>query len=230
MNYFYIAMSGVFVSCLIIPIRAEKKAKKEIPAAQYAAKTFDITMREDQHFSEKQLTDHFKLYQGYINKRNEIATNLLTAPRTNQNITFSPFRGLKTSETFARNAALLHELYFENIQANTSMGERTREALLDNFNSIEEFKEDLLACAKCARGWAITCYNLDDGRIQNYLLDSHNDKVPILVIPLLVLDAYEHAYMIDFGIDRAKYLDILWNNINWDIVEERIISWLGESI
>jgi Fe-Mn family superoxide dismutase len=184
-------------------------------------------MDEKQRFSDKQLDDHFALYKGYVNKRNEIDATLATTPRTNQNITFSPFRGLKISETFARNGALLHELYFENIKAETTVGKQTLQAILENFDSLEAFKDDLMACAKCARGWAITCYNLDDGRIQNYVLDAHNEKVPMLVIPLLVLDTYEHAYMIDFGINRAQYLEILWNNINWDIVEERVIQWIG---
>jgi len=105
------------------------------------------------------------------------------------------------------------------------MGQKTQEVLIKNFGSIENFKQDLMATATAARGWALTCYNLDNQRIQNYLLDAHNEKVPVLVIPLLVVDTYEHAYMIDFGINRKEYLSILWDNIDWDVVEKRVIKW-----
>jgi len=45
-------------------------------------------------------------------------------------------------------------------------------------------------------------------------------------MPLIVLDVYEHAYMIDFGIKRAPDLPIFWKNINWNVVEERIKKWV----
>jgi Fe-Mn family superoxide dismutase len=229
MKVTHIILSVIIINQLITPVSAAKKKSIPIEAVdRYTPRTFTIVMNENQQFSQKQLDDHFTLYRGYVNKRNEIDEKLLSTPRTNQNITYSPFRGLKTSETFARNGMLLHELYFENIKTGTIIGKKTHEVLIQNFGSLEAFKEDLMASAKCARGWALTCYNLDDGRIQNYVLDSHNDKVPILTIPLLVLDTYEHAYMIDFGINRAQYLDILWDNINWDIVEARIVQWMGE--
>jgi Fe-Mn family superoxide dismutase len=94
-----------------------------------------------------------------------------------------------------------------------------------NFGSLEVFKEDLMATALSARGWAITCYNFDDQRLQNYLLDTHNQMVPICVAPIVVIDSYEHAYMIDFGINRKEYLAVLWDNINWDVVEKRLQRW-----
>ena len=105
------------------------------------------------------------------------------------------------------------------------IGPRTQDALIKNFGSLAAFKEDLMATAISARGWILTCYNLDDHTVQNYLLDAHNEKVPVLVIPLLVVDTYEHAYMIDFGINRKEYLAVLWDNINWDVVEKRVKKW-----
>jgi len=190
---------------------------------RYQAKEFSIAMGAKK-FSSKQINDHKQLYVGYVNKRNEIDEALQTADRTNSNISYSVFRGLKISETFTRNAALLHELYFENIGTGTSMGSMTQEIIIKNFGTLEAFKEDLMATALSARGWVLTCYNLDDTRVQNYLLDAHNEKVPVLTIPLLVVDTYEHAYMIDF---RKEYLAVLWDNINWDIVEARVNKWVS---
>jgi superoxide dismutase, Fe-Mn family len=223
---------SIIISCfLCVPLYSKKEvAKKDDGSMQprYMPKNFTIVMLEDKKFSQEQLDDHKTLYRGYVARRNEIDEGLAAVSHANQNITYSPFRSLKISETFARNGALLHELYFENIKADTVMGKHTRAMILKNFDSLDHFKDDLLTCARCARGWAITCYNLDDHRMQNYVLDAHNETVPILTVPLLVLDTYEHAYMIDFGINRALYLDILWNNINWDVVEERITAWIHE--
>ena len=192
----------------------------------YEAKEFSIAMGEKK-FSAKQINDHKQLYNGYVNKRNEIYNALKSANRSQgNNITYSSFRGLKLSETFSRNAVLLHELYFENIGTGTSMGGLTQQIITKNFGSVDAFKQDIMATALSARGWALMCYNIDDQKVQNYLLDSHNDKVPVMTIPLLVIDSYEHAYMIDFGINRKEYLEVLWENINWDVVEQRVQQWI----
>jgi Fe-Mn family superoxide dismutase len=220
----------IFVSLYgVIAYRDVLQDSLEMPTSDpYIAREFVIEMGEKK-FSSKQINDHKKLYEGYVKKRNEIHHGLKSVDRSQgNNITYSAFRGLKLAETFSRNAALLHELYFENIGTGTSIGILTQEIILKNFSSIQKFKDDLMATALSARGWALTCYNIDDQKIHNYLLDSHNDKVPVLTIPILVFDAYEHAYMIDFGIDRKEYLAVLWDNINWNVVEKRVQQWIKQ--
>lgn len=216
---------------LDVQLRAESEQDDQVPAfsmpfvhKQYVPKEFTIVMGPKK-LSPKQISDHKELYVGYVNKRNEIDEALQMVDKAKANQSYSQLRGLKVSETFARNGALLHELYFENIKTGTSIGPKTEEVLVKNFGSVRTFKEDLMAVAMCARGWVLTCYNLDDHRVQNYLLDAHNETVPVLTIPILAVDTYEHAYMIDFGINRKEYLNILWDNINWDVVEERLKQW-----
>ena len=80
--------------------------------------------------------------------------------------------------------------------------------------------------ASCSRGWVVTGYMLDDGMIHNFVLEEHNQSVPVLMIPLLVIDVYEHAYMIDFGTNKNPYFEVFWRNINWSAVEERINRWV----
>lgn len=194
---------------------------------RYKAHSFDLSSVEG--LSANQLDQHQKLYQGYVKKRNEIAHGLQTVSRKDSaGITYSPFRALKVAETFALNGSVLHELYFEGLGTGTKPGKKTLQLITENFGSLEAFKKDLLDTASCARGWAIMCFNIDDGKVYNYLLDAHNETVPMLVLPLLIVDVYEHAYMIDFGINRAKYLDILWKNINWNVVEKRIEKWVSK--
>jgi Fe-Mn family superoxide dismutase len=197
--------------------------------ATFQAKRFDFS--EVTGLSNSQLSQHVTLYQGYVKKRNEIAASLRTVDRTNvAGITYSPYRGLKVAETFAFNGTILHELYFQNLGTGTQMGPETKQLLIKNFGSIANFKKDVIDAASCARGWVLTCYSIDDGKLYNFLLDAHNETVPVLVLPILVIDTYEHAYMIDFGIDRAQYLKTIWENINWDVVEMRIKKWVNKFI
>lgn len=192
---------------------------------RFKARSFDLSTV--QGISANQLDQHQKLYQGYVKKRNEIAHSLQTVDRKDSaGVTYSPFRSLKVAETFALNGSILHELYFEALATGTKPGKKTLQLIKENFGSLEAFKKDLLETAGCSRGWAIMCFNIDDGKVYNYLLDAHNETVPMLALPLLIVDVYEHAYLIDFGINRAQYLDTLWKNINWDVVEKRIEKWV----
>ena len=196
---------------------------KKLPLPTYTTQKFELVGRL-KGLSAKQIEEHQQLYQGYVNKRNEIAAHLEDVDRSKaNNVTYSPFRGLKLAETYAMNGDILHRLYFQNMGAQgKNIGPKTKEIIIKNFGSVENFKKDLFATASSALGWAITAFTIDDGRVHNYLLDTHNQKVPVMVIPLLVLDVYEHAYMIDFGIKRVPYLDVFWENIDWDVVENRV--------
>ncbi len=194
----------------------------------YSTKSYAELIGRINGLTENQLKQHYDLYVGYVKKRNQIEQDLQTVDRTNSaGITYSPFRALKTAETFAVNGSLLHELYFENMSAvQTQPGPETMKLMTNSFGSLDNFKKDLIDSGAVARGWVITAYGMDDGHVHNYVLESHNQNVPVLSIPLLVLDVYEHAYMIDFGIKRAAYLDVFWENVNWDVVEQRIKKWV----
>lgn len=194
----------------------------------YTTKPYEQLITQTKGLSTNQLQQHYDLYAGYVKKRNQIEQDLQTVNRENAaSTTYSPYRALKIAETFAVNGSLLHELYFENMRAtDTKPGPYTMKLIECSFGSFDTFKKDFIDAAGVARGWVIMSYGMDDGRVHNYVLEAHNQNVPILTIPLLVLDVYEHAYMIDFGIKRAQYLDVFWHNINWDAVEQRITKWV----
>jgi Fe-Mn family superoxide dismutase len=123
----------------------------------------------------------------------------------------------------ALNGVILHELYFENCSngQDSELSKEVMHKIEETFVDFDACLKDLRDCAACARGWAIMGYSLSDHKIYNFVLDAHNETVPVMIIPLLVLDVYEHAYMIDFGIDRASYLDKLFDAINWSVVAQR---------
>ncbi|MGE0010220.1 MAG: superoxide dismutase [Candidatus Babeliales bacterium] len=209
-----------------IPASITQETITNVPT-QYSVKEFDIAGKID-GLSASQLKQHMTLYAGYVKSRNEIAKALETADRINaKSRTYSHFRSLKIAETYAVNGSILHELYFENLSPKpTKMGPLTEKLIIDSFGSLEAFKQDFMASGNSARGWVLTCYSLDDKLVHNYVLEEHNQHVPVLAMPLLVLDVYEHAYMIDFGIQRSPYLQVFWDAINWDIVEERVQKWV----
>lgn len=221
-------------------VYADAQKSKDVridPAFAAASKKLPLPVYEVQKFkfdqipwlTTEQISEHLTLYQGYVSKRNEIAQKLSTIDTTKPtSTTYSDFRSLKVAETFAVNGDILHRLYFENISSKQSRkpGDQMMELILEAFGSLNAYKNDLNECGLSARGWVITAYSLDDNRIHNFTLDAHNQTVPVLVMPLLVLDVYEHAYFIDFGTKRSSYIQLFESNINWDIVEDRIAKWV----
>ncbi len=193
---------------------------------QVAAKTFpNLTTVEG--ISQNQLSQHMELYNAYVKKTNEIQSQIMamTPELDKMNPTYSPYRELHVEQSYALNGVILHEYYFENLgnaHKKPTETEMLHKLISQEFGSWENYANHLLALGKSMRGWAITGYNMRDHRIHNYGLDLHNQLAPVNVIPLLVLDVYEHAYMIDFGTKRPAYLDAFMRNVNWDVVDQRL--------
>ncbi|MCL2822396.1 MAG: Fe-Mn family superoxide dismutase [Polyangiaceae bacterium] len=91
-----------------------------------------------------------------------------------------------------------------------------------DFGSLDAFKKELLNTGKVPPvGWAVWALAAIDKRTHVFAIEQHMNQVPFCV-PLLVLDVFEHAYMIDYGTARAAYLEDFWENINWNTVEARL--------
>lgn len=171
------------------------------------------------------IQEHYKLYQGYVNKTNEIRALLMSADRAAANATYSSFRELKVEESYAYNGVKLHELYFGNLGgAGGRPPSDFQEALVRSFGSLEVWEEDFKACGLAARGWVVLAFDPDNGLLHNYLLDAHNVGLILNMKPLLVMDVYEHAYYMDYGTNRRGYIEAFWQNINWEAVLRRFYS------
>ncbi|MEX0671954.1 MAG: Fe-Mn family superoxide dismutase [Candidatus Babeliales bacterium] len=202
----------------------EQTKSPALKKSDYTVKNFKLSQVKG--LSTKQINEHLSLYAGYVTKWNQIEDALQTVSRESISPTYCPFRALKVGETYAMNGTILHELYFENLgHPGSAPLAQTKKLLEKNFGSVANYLQDLKDCGMAARGWVLTAYSLFDGSVRNYVLDSHNDHVPVMVIPLVVLDVYEHAYMIEFGIKRALYLNVFVDNINWSVIENRVKKW-----
>ena len=170
--------------------------------------------------SEKLMTDHYKLYEGYVKKANEISEKLKTVDRSTANATYSDLRALKLGFSFAVNAIKSHELYFTNLSGNGIKPKGFIGQQIDkHFGSYEAWLADMKATGIAARGWVWFAYDWQNNTFFNYLGDAH-DAFPIWhATPLVALDVYEHAYFTDYGVARADYIEAFFQNLNWEEVE-----------
>jgi Fe-Mn family superoxide dismutase len=176
--------------------------------------------------SRKTHEEHYELYKGYVAKVNEIRTKLggLGVPdATKANQTFSDLRELKVEYTFALGGVKNHELYFGHIggkggEPNGPIADAIKAA----FGSFENWKADVKATGIAARGWVWLAHDHTDGSLFNYLGDAQNAFPVWDATPILALDVYEHAYFIDFGRARAKYIDAFFKVIDWDAVNANL--------
>lgn len=176
-----------------------------------------------QDISTNQLRQHYELYKRYVNATNQIREESASVSRENVNSNYNPYRELKVEETFNWNAVKLHELYFWNLGGTGGPATGRIRTMIDrDFTGFEQWKTDFLAAGNAARGWVVLTYDCDDKTLHNFLQDTHNTGPVWRGIPLLVLDVYEHAYFLDYGINRAKYLDAFFANIDWNEVNRRL--------
>ncbi|WP_026486293.1 superoxide dismutase [Caldanaerobius polysaccharolyticus] len=188
------------------------------------AKKYNLVLKG---ISQKALTEHYKLYEGYVNKTNEIWDKLLTADRTKANATYSEYRELKLEESYSLDGVKLHELYFENLGGPGGMPVGLISHMIAaSFGSFEAWKEDFIACGISSRGWTVLCFDPIDLKLHNYLQDLHNHGIIVRTAPLLVMDTYEHAYFIDYGTDKKGYIKAFMDNIKWSEVNKRVSLWV----
>jgi Fe-Mn family superoxide dismutase len=192
-------------------------------AALYEAKDYSaLATKNMKGLSANQINQHLKLYQGYVGKINEIEAKLKDVDISGANATYAPLRELLVEQSYALNGVVYHEFYFGNLGGGGGDPKGAiASAINENWGSTGKFMDYLKASGKCMRGWVIVGYNTRGGHLQTYGLDMHNMWVPANVVPILVLDVYEHAYMIDYGIDRGKYLDAFIANLDWNVIDKR---------
>lgn len=185
--------------------------------------------------SKKMLEAHFKLYEGYVKKSNEIQTKVEGADKSEANGVYSFIGELKRQETFAVNGMKLHEVYFGLLSphggspegrqgdGDPSKAPQLVSMIEKDFGSVDAWRVEMLATGMSSRGWAILAFDYRDNRLHVYGSDGHNVGAVWGAVPVVVLDVYEHAYFIDYGIGRKDYIDTFFKNLDWAFAE-KIVS------
>jgi superoxide dismutase, Fe-Mn family len=191
----------------------------------HTAKDFSSLLGSLQGFSDAQLTAHFTLYEGYVKKINEIEEKLMTVDRSLANYSFGEYSELKRREATAFNGTYLHEMYFENMKGTPTEGSATLKAALEaSFGSMENWEKDMRAAAASTPGWVLLTFNKMDKKLHHYIMFEHHMNYPVHQVPLMALDFWEHAFMIDYGIKKPDYLNTFVKNLNWDVINERFAA------
>jgi superoxide dismutase, Fe-Mn family len=164
---------------------------------------------------------HYKLYEGYVNKRNEIMGKLGEVDLSSANQVYSEIRALKVELSFAIGGIKNHEIYFEHLGGDGGDPDGLiADLIARDFGSAEAWRADLKATGMAGRGWAWTAYDWDEGRLFNYVGDTQNTFPIWNATPLVALDVYEHAYFLDYQTDRASYIDAFFDNLDWATIDD----------
>ena len=184
--------------------------------------------------SEKTKKDHLKLLDGYTKNTETLQKKLPKADTEDVNAANSTYRTIVDSLRFNYNAQLLHSMYFSQISSEpTSVPVNFKKWIADSvkntgsteFKTFDDWKEAFIATSKASRGWVVFGYDPFSNQLKNVAIDSHDVGLPPAFLPILVLDVWEHAYVGDFGTDRAKYVKEWFRYIDWQQVEKMVDVW-----
>jgi Fe-Mn family superoxide dismutase len=175
-------------------------------------------------FSDQLLKNHFALYQGYVNNTNRLAEALATL--LNEDKSGTPeYAELKRRFGWEFNGMRLHEYYFGNMTRDfmeLNTGSPLYRKILEDFGSYEVWEKDFKGAGGMRGiGWVVLYYDPIGGRLFNVWINEHDVGHLSGAMPILIMDVFEHAYMIDYGLKRVDYIEAFFNAIDWKAVEER---------
>jgi Fe-Mn family superoxide dismutase len=175
-------------------------------------------------FSETLLNNHFTLYKGYVTNTNKVLETLAAMLKEGKAGT-PEYAELKRRFGWEFNGMRLHEYYFDNLGGKAPLDKSGKlgKKLAENFGSYEDWEKDFKATgAMRGIGWTILYQDNIGGRLFNQWINEHDVGHPAGCAPILVLDVFEHAFMIDYGLKRADYIEAFFKNINWAAAEGRV--------
>src|SRR3954463_6364648 len=190
----------------------------------YKPKQFNLSGLDG--ISDRTLEMHFALYAGYVTNTNKLTDELLEMVKQGQTAT-PAYAEMTRRLGFEYNGMILHEYYFGNLKPTGGDLDRTSKLakeLEKSFGSVDTYLADFKAvCTMRGIGWAITFQDPTTKLLSNHWVTLHNDGNPAGYTPILVMDAWEHAFVPDYKpTERAKYVEAFLSNIDWKAAESRL--------
>lgn len=177
--------------------------------------------------SKKLLDNHFALYEGYVVNTNKLIAELKQMQVEGKTNTPS-FAELSRRFGWEFNGMRLHELYFDNLIKNglkLDPSSLLAKQITADFFSFDDWQKEFNTLATIRGiGWVILYFDRKSNKLINTWVNEHDSGHLSGCEPILVLDLFEHAYMLDFGIKKVEYLPVFINNINWKIAEKRFVK------
>ena len=195
----------------------------------YKARQFNLSGLNG--ISDETLEMHFKLYEGYVKETNNLSEKInefISDGKVDQD-ELPAYSELTRRLGFEYNGMVLHEYYFDNLQSGGGTGDATKSSQFVTaaeaaFGTYEIWKADFVGIGKMRGvGWAICYQNPSNGRLSNHWITLHETGNVAGFVPILVMDVWEHAYLLDYKpAERPKYIEAFFSNINWNTVEGRL--------
>ena len=180
--------------------------------------------------SDRTLEMHVKLYEGYVKAANQLTTqigSMLSDGQIDQE-EMPAYSELTRRLGFEYNGMVLHEYYFENLapKGKGSPSGNFKKAIDESFDGFENWQQAFSAVGSMRGvGWAILYQDPATERLSNHWIALHQDGVPSGFKPILVMDVWEHAFLLDYKpAERGKYINAFFSNVNWDVVQRRLTN------
>jgi superoxide dismutase, Fe-Mn family len=189
----------------------------------YKVRSFDLSGLNG--ISDQTLEMHFKLYDGYVKNTNLLTEQLAEMAKNKKALAANPaYSELKRHLGFEYGGMVLHEYYFGNLapKGKGKLSAQLNRALDESFGGFDNWKADFVAVGGMRGvGWAILYQDPLTGHLSNHWIELHQEGVPSGFKPIMVMDVWEHAFLLDFKpSERSKYIEAFFANIDWDIVNK----------
>lgn len=219
---------GAAVAALAPALKGQDPVKNPNPApaaqaAPYAARNYEGLVGMP-GFNEALLRNHFKLYEGYVKAVNGLLAELDELAKAGK--AGSPAASeLRRRLGWEFNGMRLHELYFENLGGKDPLTAESKlgQALVKQWGSVDAWLAEFKATGgQRGIGWAALVKDSWTGRLFNVWINEHDGghfgACPIV----LIMDVFEHAYLVDNASKKADYVDAFVKNAKWAAAEARL--------
>jgi len=194
----------------------------------YGIKHFNLSGL--QGISNRTLEMHFKLYEGYVKETNRLLERVWQCSKEGRvdPTEMEVYSELTRRLGFEYNGMVLHERYFGNLKrigsGDAYRGSPFHQAAEASFERYEIWKADFANKGRMRGvGWVICYQDPSSGRLTNHWISLHEIGNVAGFEPVLVMDVWEHAYLLDYKpSERAKYIDAFFANVDWDAVDRRL--------
>ena len=191
--------------------------KEGVFTAHYQPKNFDSLLGIS-GFSDVLLEKHFKLYEGYVKNTNELM-DYFSSFKNGDYAQDQAFADRRRRFAWEFNGMRLHEYYFANLTKNFELPDPKNalsKKISKDFGSFESWSSEFSAVgAMRGIGWVLLAYDGDADRLFNLWINEHDLGILAGTKPLLVMDVFEHAYLVDYGLERNRYISAFMDAIDW---------------
>lgn len=210
-----LGISMVGIAGLVVPVKAA-----------YESKNYERLLGTT-GFSDQLIKNHLTTYHGYVSDTNNVSNKLDSMLKSGKIGTPKYFE-LKRMFGVEWNGMRLHEYYFENmikggspIDNNSVLYQR----IVDDFGSYENWEKDFRAISTMrGDGWSILYYDSIDERLFNAWVIGNDAGHLIGATPILVMCDFSHAYKLDYGKNKAGYINAFLNATDWTVANSRFVN------